>query len=100
MVMVLAFVASEVLDIVTWLRLRRRFQLAHALLLDKTVHLKARPQHLLISKGTRVLISLWHSLMFGRVPKNAAPFLGIRPNISEYHSEISTRAPFCIQSGH
>ena len=40
-VMVLAFVASEVLDIVTWLRLRRRFQLAHALLLDKTVHLKA-----------------------------------------------------------
>ena len=26
-----------------------------------------------IQKGTRVLISLWDSLMFGRVPKNAAP---------------------------
>ena len=25
-----------------------------------------------------------------------APFLGTRPNISEYHSEISTRVPFCI----
>ena len=24
-----------------------------------------------IQKGTRVLISLWDSLMFGRVPKNA-----------------------------
>ena len=34
--------------------------------------------------------------MFGRVPKNAAPFLGTRPNISESHSEISTRVPFCI----
>ena len=40
-------------------------------------------------KGTRVLISLWYSLMFGRVP-------GTRPNISESHSEISTRVPFCI----
>ena len=29
--------------------------------------------------------------MFGRVP-------GTRPNISESHSEISTRAPFCIVS--
>ena len=36
-----------------------------------------------IQKGTRVLISLWDSLMFGRVPKNGA------------HSEISTRVPFC-----
>ena len=27
--------------------------------------------------------------MFGRVP-------GTRPNISESHSEISTRVPFCI----
>ena len=26
-----------------------------------------------IQKGTRVLISLWDSLMFGRVPKNDAP---------------------------
>ena len=34
--------------------------------------------------------------MFGWVPKNAAPFLGTRPNISETHSEISTRVPFCI----
>ena len=39
--------------------------------------------------GTRVLISLWDSLMFGRVP-------GTRTNISESHSEISTRVPFCI----
>ena len=38
-----------------------------------------------IQKGTRELISLWDS----------APFLGTRPNISESHSEISTRAPFC-----
>ena len=44
-----------------------------------------------IQKGTRVLISLWDSLMFGRVP-------GTRPNISESHSEISTRVPFCIES--
>ena len=49
-----------------------------------------------IQKGARVLISLWDSLMFGRVPKNAAPFLGTRPDISESHSEISTRVPFCI----
>ena len=41
------------------------------------------------TKGTRVLISLCDSLMFGRVP-------GTRPNISESHSEISTRVPFCI----
>ena len=47
-------------------------------------------------KGTRVLISLWDSLMFGRVPKSAAAFLGTHPNISESHSEISTRVPFCI----
>ena len=43
-----------------------------------------------IQKGTRVLISLWDSLMFGWVP-------GTRPNISESHSEISTRVPFCIE---
>ena len=53
-----------------------------------------------IQKGTRVLISLWDSLMFGRGPKNGAAFLGTRPNMSESHSEISTRVPFCIQSGH
>ena len=29
--------------------------------------------------------------MFGRVP-------GTRPNISESHSEISTRVPFCIDT--
>ena len=41
------------------------------------------------TKGhSRVLIPLWDSLMFGRVP-------GTRPNISESHSEISTRVPFC-----
>ena len=34
--------------------------------------------------------------MFVRVPKNAAPFLATRPNISESHSEISTRVPVCI----
>ena len=39
-----------------------------------------------IQKGTRVRISLWGSLMFGRVP-------GTRPNTSESHSEISTRVP-------
>ena len=37
--------------------------------------------------------------MFGRVLKNAAPCLGTRPNISESHSEISTRVPFCIGLG-
>ena len=42
-----------------------------------------------IQKGTRVLIFLWDSLMYGRVP-------GTRPNISESHSEISTRVPFRI----
>ena len=26
--------------------------------------------------------------------------LGTRPNISESHSEISTRVPFCIATGH
>ena len=31
--------------------------------------------------------------------KNAAAFLGTRPKISESHSEISTRAPFCIAAG-
>ena len=45
-----------------------------------------------IQKGIRVLISLLDSLMFGRVP-------GTRPNISESHSEISTRVPVCIESG-
>ena len=39
--------------------------------------------HPAIQKGTRVLISLWDSLVFGRVP-------GTRPNISESHSEIRT----------
>ena len=37
--------------------------------------------------------------MFGRVPKNGAASLGTRPNISESHSEISTRVPFCIAAG-
>ena len=37
--------------------------------------------------------------MFGRLPKNAAPLLGTRPNISESHSEISTQVPFCIAAG-
>ena len=37
----------------------------------------------------KVTLSLWDSLMFGRV-------LGTRPNISEPHSEIGTRVPFCI----
>ena len=34
--------------------------------------------------------------MFGRVPENGAACLGTRPKISESHSEISTRVPFCI----
>ena len=55
--------------------------------------LLAPAREVAIQKGTRVLISLWDSLMFGRVP-------GTRPNISESHSEISTRVPFCIQSRH
>ena len=36
-----------------------------------------------MQKGTRVLVSLWDSLMLGRVP-------GTRPNMSESHSEVST----------
>ena len=35
---------------------------------------------LVIQKGTRVLISLWDSLMFGRVPKNA-PAGGLRDGV-------------------
>ena len=46
----------------------------------------------MLAAGTRVLISLWDSLMFERVP-------GTRPNTSESHSEISTRVPFCIAHG-
>ena len=34
--------------------------------------------------------------MFGRVPKNGAACLGTRLTISESHSEMSTRVPFCI----
>ena len=37
------------------------------------------PVRKVIQKGTRVLISLWDSLMFGRVPNNAAPFFGYPP---------------------
>ena len=43
------------------------------------VGLAARHQHLLIQKGTRVLISLWDSLMFGRVPKNHRGVFGYPP---------------------
>ena len=46
-----------------------------------------------LPKGTRVLISLWYSLMFGRYQVPA-------PSISESHSEISTRVPFCIAAAH
>ena len=54
-----------------------------------------------IQKGTRVLISLWDSLMFGRVLKKYYDLLSTHPNISESHSEISTRVPFCIAiAGH
>ena len=57
---------------------------------------KRRPVHAR-SEYKRVLeyLSLY-SLLFGRVPKNPAPFLRTRPNISESHSEISTRVPVCI----
>ena len=34
--------------------------------------------------------------MFGRVLKNSAAVLGTRPNISEFHSEIRNRVPFCF----
>ena len=44
-------------------------------------------------KGARVRISLWDSLMFGRYQVPA-------PSISESHSEISTRVPFCIAAAH
>ena len=54
---------------------------------------QARSPPSAIQKGTRVLISLWDTLMFGRVPGST------RPNISESHSEISTRVPFCIVAG-
>ena len=37
--------------------------------------------------------------MFVRVPKHGAAFVGTRPNISESHSEISARVPFCIVAG-
>ena len=43
-----------------------------------------------IQKGTRVLISLLDSLMFGRVP-------GTRPNISE--SQV-LEYPFVLRTGH
>ena len=46
-------------------------------------------QMISIQKGTQGLISPWDSLMFGRV-------LDTRPNMSESHSETSTRVPFCI----
>ena len=46
---------------------------------------------LAIQKGTRVLILLWDSPMFGRVPDT-------RPNISESQSEISTLVPFCVEA--
>ena len=42
------------------------------------------PPPLAIQKGTRVLISLWDSLMFGRrVPKHSAALLGTLQNISD-----------------
>ena len=50
------------------------------------------PARAAIQKGTRVLISLWDSLMFGRVP-------GTHQNISEPHTEIRTQVPFCIKGG-
>ena len=62
----------------------------------KHQHQRAQDHPAAIQKGTRVLISLRDLLMFGRVPKNAAPFLGTRPNISKSRSEVSTRVPFCI----
>ena len=64
------------------LRVRAAKSGGRILLLDATA----------IQTGTRVRISLWDSLMFGRVP-------GTRSNISESHSEISTRVPFCIAAG-
>ena len=39
----------------------------------------ARPEQDSIQKGTRVLISLWDSLMFGQVPNNAAALFGYPP---------------------
>ena len=46
--------------------------------------------------GTRPNISESHSEISTRVPFVLLPFLGTRPNISESHREISTRVPLCI----
>ena len=61
---------------------------AHERMVLRPLRLLALARPATIQKGTRVLSSLWDSLMLGRVPQNGA------------HSEISTRVPFCIQSGH
>ena len=42
-----------------------------------------------VQKGTRVLVSLWDSLMFGRVPRPAAP--GQYKRVLEYSSRYGIR---------
>ena len=84
---------------------------------------------LAIQKGTRVLVSLWDSLMFGYAGTRVLMLVlvlartvwsrqkgtrvlislwdslmlgrvpGTRPNNSKSHSEMSTRVPFCIAVG-
>ena len=50
-----------------------------------------------IPLGVDMLLS--HGPSMPALNTKAAPFLGTRPNISEYHSEISTRVRFCIAAG-
>ena len=53
-----------------WMGRRTRFMSAAAITYARECSEQAQVRVLVIQKGTRVLISLWDSLMFGRVPKN------------------------------
>ena len=76
-VVVLVRVYLRPLDVVL---VREAQQVLHHQRVQRVLH---RQPATAIQTGTRVLISLWDSLMFGRVPKNGAGVLGTRPNISE-----------------
>ena len=51
-------------------------------------------------QDTRLESGLDDSPMYDGTVSNTALILSTRPNISETHSEISTRVPFCIAAGH
>ena len=57
-------------------------------------------ERMLHGLGPRIMVEV---MDHGACPSNtkgySRRFLGTRPNISESHSEISTRVPFCI-AGH